>query len=180
MGDPAKVLGILRESDFEGSGTWLQELHGTRRNRLHSWRAQTKPCVHQDQGGRSSDPHRRLSQTYLWVFEALLQRCGSAVACHWDRGTGSSSLGVAKILVLYGPRPNKCRQSYGGERKSNSYYFARQRVNTVGSCLKNHVPLPWWVGKGYIVRQEYMIRIKQLTVLYSFFHSFQRWDCWQD
>ena len=41
-----------------------------------TWRAQTKPCPHQE------NP-QRLSQTYFWVFECLLWRCGSAVA--WCR-----------------------------------------------------------------------------------------------
>ena len=42
---------------------------------------------------RSSDPHKRLSQTCLWVLEGLLQRHGSAVASHGDRSTGSNSAG---------------------------------------------------------------------------------------
>ena len=42
---------------------------------------------------RSSDPHKRLSQTCLWVFEKLLRRHGSAAACHKDRQSGSSSPG---------------------------------------------------------------------------------------
>ena len=37
-------------------------------------RAQTKPCVHQE-------TPQRLNQTWLWVFECLLQRYRSAVAC---------------------------------------------------------------------------------------------------
>ena len=39
-----------------------------------------------------NEPHS-LSQTCLWVFEGLLQRHGSAVACCGDRGTSSSSPG---------------------------------------------------------------------------------------
>ena len=42
---------------------------------------------------RSSDPHKRLSQTCLWVLEGLLQRHGSAVACGGDRDSGSSRPG---------------------------------------------------------------------------------------
>ena len=42
---------------------------------------------------RSSDPHRRLGQTCRWVFECLLQRQVSAVACHRDRGSGCSRPG---------------------------------------------------------------------------------------
>ena len=43
--------------------------------------------------GKEQWPHRRLSQTYLWVLEALLRRWGLAVACHGNRDTGSSSPG---------------------------------------------------------------------------------------
>ena len=42
---------------------------------------------------RSSDPHERLSQTCLWVFECLLWRHGSAVICHTERGSGCSRPG---------------------------------------------------------------------------------------
>ena len=50
-----------------------------------AWRAQTKPCVHQEPQTPLS-----LSQTCLWVFECLLRRHGSAVACSRDRGSGCS------------------------------------------------------------------------------------------
>jgi len=39
---------------LEDGGTWLQNLHRTKET--DSWRAQTKPCVHQDPGEKSSDP----------------------------------------------------------------------------------------------------------------------------
>ena len=39
---------------------------------------------------RTQRPHKRLSQTCLWVFECLLQKHRSAVACLRDRGSGSS------------------------------------------------------------------------------------------
>ena len=48
-----------------------------------TWRAQTKPCVHQG-------TPQKLSQTCLWVSECLLQRHGSAVDCHRGRGSGCS------------------------------------------------------------------------------------------
>ena len=54
---PAKRGGIHRESDFEGEQdliAGLQQDWG--KKRLHSWRAHTKVCAHQDPGGRSSDP----------------------------------------------------------------------------------------------------------------------------
>ena len=74
------------------SGIWLQNFHRAGGNRDY-WRAQTKPCMHQDPGERSSDPRGDWPQTSLWVFEGLLLMCGLAVACHGDRGTSSSSPG---------------------------------------------------------------------------------------
>ena len=48
--------------------------------------AQTKPCVHQE-------TPQRLSQTCLCVFEWLLRRYRSAVACCGGRGSGQSRPG---------------------------------------------------------------------------------------
>ena len=56
------------------------------------WRAQTKPCVHQVLGAP-----QRLSQTCLWVYECLLWRHGSAVACCMDRGSGFSRPGSPSV-----------------------------------------------------------------------------------
>ena len=42
---------------------------------------------------RSGDPHKRLSQTCLWVFECLLWRHGSTVICHRDRALAAADLG---------------------------------------------------------------------------------------
>ena len=44
----------VQNLSLEASGIWLQNLHRTRE--ADSWRAQTKPCVHQDPGEKSSDP----------------------------------------------------------------------------------------------------------------------------
>ena len=43
---------------------------------------QTKPCEYE------TPETQRLSQTYVWVFECLLWRYGSAVACRRGRGSG--------------------------------------------------------------------------------------------
>ena len=53
---------------------------------------QTKPCVHQD-----PETTQRLSQTCLWVFECLLQRHGSTVACHRDIASGCSRPGTSSL-----------------------------------------------------------------------------------
>ena len=50
-------LGIPRESDLEGQKDLIIELpQDWGKQRLQSWRAQTKPCVYQDPEERSSDP----------------------------------------------------------------------------------------------------------------------------
>ena len=49
-------------------------------------KARTKPCAHQE-------TPQRLSQTCLRVFECLLWRYGSAVACHRGRDSGCSRHG---------------------------------------------------------------------------------------
>ena len=43
-------------------------------------------------------------------------------------------------------------------------------------------PSPWWVRKSYIVKQEYVIRIKAVTVLHSSFFCqvSNGWVFWQD
>ena len=43
--------------------------------------------------GKEQWPHKRLNQTYLLVWEGLLQRWGVAVANHRDKDTGSRSSG---------------------------------------------------------------------------------------
>ena len=56
--------GISRESDSEGQQdliAWLPQDWG--KQRIQSWRAQTKFCVHQDPEERSSDPIRNWSKT---------------------------------------------------------------------------------------------------------------------
>ena len=50
-----------------------------------TWRDKPKPCAHQE-----PETPQKPSQTCLWVFECLLQRYGSAAACHRDRGSGWS------------------------------------------------------------------------------------------
>ena len=64
------------------------------KQRLQSWRAQTKVCTYQAPEERSSDPTGD-NPNYLLVLEGLLWEVGgggSTGAHHRDRGTGSSSL----------------------------------------------------------------------------------------
>ena len=53
-----------------------------------AWRAQTKPCVHQD-----PETPKRVRQTCLWMSACFLRRHGSAVACHGGRGYACSRSG---------------------------------------------------------------------------------------
>ena len=56
-GDPAKELAIPRESELEVQRDWIAGFpQDWGKQRLHSCRAQAKPCVHQEPGERSSDP----------------------------------------------------------------------------------------------------------------------------
>jgi len=53
--DSIKGLGILRESDTEGQQNLIMGLpQDWGKQRFHSWKTQTKSCVHQDPGERSS------------------------------------------------------------------------------------------------------------------------------
>ena len=50
-------VGIPRECDFEGQWDLITRLpQDWGKQRLHSWRAHTNSCAHQDPGERSSDP----------------------------------------------------------------------------------------------------------------------------
>ena len=51
--------------------------------------------------GKEQWPHRGLNQTYLLVWEGPLWRCGSAVACYRDGGTGGSSLGRYPLVSVF-------------------------------------------------------------------------------
>jgi len=107
-GDLTEGLGIPRESDLEGQQdliTGLPEDWG--KQRLQSWRAQMRFCMHQDPEDRSSDPtgprgqeqrpHRRLSHSHLLVLgglllEGLLLEALLLEALLW--GCGSTGLGA--------------------------------------------------------------------------------------
>ena len=55
-GDLAKGLRTPREFDF--GGQWNLITNFQRTGETDSWRAQTKPCVHQDKGKKNSVPTR--------------------------------------------------------------------------------------------------------------------------
>ena len=68
----------LGDLTLEASGIWLQNFHRT--GETDSWRAQTKLCVHQDPGERSSDLTRDWAR--------LVCACQGVS----DRGVGNSGL----------------------------------------------------------------------------------------
>ena len=78
---------------LEASGIWLQNFHRT--GETDSWRAQTKLCVHQDPGERSSDPTRD------WV--KLVCECpgvsGRAVGRQWP-AVGSGALDTLVLVQV--------------------------------------------------------------------------------
>ena len=72
-------MGIQQKDwEFPGNLTLIRELPWDWGNRLLE--STTKPCVHQDPGERSSDPHKRLSQTCLWV--SIHRKVLNSVAWH--------------------------------------------------------------------------------------------------
>ena len=81
--DPTKGLGIPRESDFEGQQDLITRL--PQDQKLQSWRAQTKLCLHQDSEKRHSDSTGN-NQNYMLVLEGLLWMNGWTGAHFRDGG----------------------------------------------------------------------------------------------
>ena len=91
-GDLAKGLGIPRESDSEGQWdliTGLPQAWG--KQRLHSWRTQTKSCVYKGPGERSNGITGYWTRPPCWCWRVSWGGVGSAVARHEHGGLGSSS-----------------------------------------------------------------------------------------
>ena len=88
MGIWQRVWELPENLTLEASGIWLQNLHGT--GETDFWRAQTKPCEHQDPGERSSD------HTRDWL--RLAYDCpgvsGGGMGQRWP-AAGSGTLSVA-------------------------------------------------------------------------------------
>ena len=74
------------------SRIWLQNFHRTRKKQTRL-KGTSKILCTTEPREKEQWPQKRQGQTCLWVFEGLLWRCGSAVACFRDRHTGSSSPG---------------------------------------------------------------------------------------
>ena len=70
-GDPTKGLGIPRESGLEVQQDLVIELpQDWGMQRLHSWRAQTKSCAHQDSEEKSNDPRGHWTKTTWQCWKA--------------------------------------------------------------------------------------------------------------
>ena len=90
-GDLTKELGVSRESDPEGQWDLIKGLsQDWGKQKLQSWRSQTKYCILQDLQDRSSGPTGD-NQNHLLVLEGLLWRHGLTGAHHRDGNTGNRS-----------------------------------------------------------------------------------------
>ena len=110
------------------------------------WRAQAKACVHQD-----SEARQRLSQTCLLVFECLLQRHGSAVTCHGDRGSGCSRPGSCSMWHKPSWRklPLAPPQSHQADDPQTAEQLYQRSSPTVKKVLGPTTDFPiWGSGKG--------------------------------
>ena len=73
---------------LDASGIWLQKLHRT--GETVSWRAQTRPCAHQDPGEKSSDPTRDWPRLACECPEVSNREVG-----WWWPAAGSGALSAA-------------------------------------------------------------------------------------
>ena len=89
---------------------------------------------------RTQGPHKSLSQTCLWVFECLLRRHESAVACLGDRGSGCSRYGRSGMQAQSQRHRTNNQQTGGQLRQRNSWIV----VNVLGSTA--NFPI-WGSGK---------------------------------
>ena len=89
--------GVLRESGFEGQQgliTGLPQDWG--RQKLHSWRAHTKSCVHQDPGEKAVTPEETGPDLPASIGGSLVE-AGVAAAHCGDSNIGSSSFGKSSL-----------------------------------------------------------------------------------
>ena len=91
--------GIPRESAIDHQRdliTCLPEHWG--KQRCHSWRAQTKPCMPQDLWERSSDSTRDWSrQTYLLVLQMWLGGGSLQGQRHWQQQSWKLPFGISSL-----------------------------------------------------------------------------------
>ena len=95
-----------------------------------AWRAQAKPCVHQD-----PEAPQRLSQICFWVFECLLYRHRSAVACCRDRGSGWSRPG--RHNMWHNTSWKKLHYPHHEATKQTSHKLEKIYTKEVQHCYKS-------------------------------------------
>ena len=96
---------------------------------------------------RNQGSHKRLSQTCLWVFECLLQRHRSAVACRGDRGSGCSRPGtrqhVAQTLLEEAAISSTIDLPSWRPQTAEQLYYQRNS-HTVKKVLGPTTDFPTW------------------------------------
>ena len=98
-----------------------------------AWRAQTKPCAHQDQNPGTP---QETEPDMLWVSEYLLGRHGSAVVCHGDRDSCYSRSGRHGVSPTREPLSRKPAQS--------EEQLHQKRSLTVAKVLGPIIDFPTW------------------------------------
>ena len=95
---------------------------------------------------RSSDLHKRLSQTYLWVFECLLRRHRSAVACHRDWGSESNIPGKHGMWPKLSRKrsPLAPLQNCGADNPQTVKQLYQRSSCTVVKVLGTTTDFPTW------------------------------------
>ena len=113
MSEPPEYLAL------KGNEVWVQELHRTGENRLHSWRACLRSHTHWDQGQKCL---HNLGHNYLQVLEGLLGRQGRGQlqlilgqghrwCTHWGAFISMSSPGQ-HFGTETQPHPTACSLQY--------------------------------------------------------------------
>ena len=85
---------------------------------------------------RTWEPHMRLSQTCLWVFECLLQQHGSAMACCGDRGSGCNRPGRHSMWAS--PESHRADNPQTGEQ------LYQRSFHTIVKVLGPTTDFPAW------------------------------------
>jgi len=90
-----------REFDFGRQWDLIHNLHRT--GETGSWRAQTKPCAHQDPGERSSDPQKTDPDLPVSVQESPASYASRGIGQWWPAtGLGTLSAAVCAWILFQG------------------------------------------------------------------------------
>ena len=92
---------FLENQTLKASGIWLQDFERTQGNRDSTLGGHTQSHVCIGTQGKEQWPHRGLNQTYLLLWEGLLQRWGGGCGSPWGQGHWQQKFGE----VLFGVSP---------------------------------------------------------------------------